>query len=81
MKRAEKIYWICVCIALCILTGFGCYALKKQGDWLEEHPCIETKTIQECNNVTSCKYISVIGPCIPETKQVCHRRTVCLERE
>ena len=81
-KTIDIIFGVILTAVMLIITIVAIAFVVKEIEYQEEHPCIETRTIEKCNTYDRCAYgIMLPGFCITEEVTSCHEETFCVKRK
>ncbi len=73
--------YIAVSLYIFILL-FAIWIVYKEGEYLKEHPCIETHTKTVCHTYDKCSGgIMLPGFCLTEEVTSCREETYCIKRK
>lgn len=75
--------WCAIILIIVIITlFFAIWIVYREGQYFEEHPCIETHTQTKCFTYDKCVYgIMLPGFCITEEEVTCREETYCIKRK
>ena len=78
----EESWGAIILIIVFITLCFAIWVVYREGQYLEEHPCIETYTQTKCFTYDKCVYgIMLPGFCITEEEVTCREETYCIKRK
>ena len=79
---SDKVWGIVLSIIIVAMLLFAIWIVYKEGEYLKEHPCIETHTETVCHTYDKCSGgIMLPGFCITEEVTSCREKTYCIKRK